>query len=205
MESGPLNGTFHLSAAGSKSTPNTQPSYGHRPMTGPSSATAAKPSTPCACGERRPTKLQFRRILPRRFLRRRSRERRGRVAHPGFVPDESTPRGKACVFCRSISWSPARCKTSSRGSAAGQRLALPSRQGRHPAQRHPPGLAVAELMRILLDRPSWTGTMLAPDRPHPRLHQPYPVARGAGTWPVALFERSAAAPADHLRDQSPLP
>ena len=51
-----------------------------------------------------------------------------------------------------------------------------------------PALAVVELMRILLDQAKLLGRGMAPDRSDPGLHEPHPVAGGAGTWPIALFE-----------------
>ena len=53
-----------------------------------------------------------------------------------------------------------------------------------------PALAVAELMRILLEQgQAGLGPRRGPDRPDPGLHQSHVVARGTfETWPVALFE-----------------
>ena len=70
-----------------------------------------------------------------------------------------------------------------------------------------PSIAVAELMRLLVDeRSSALGTGMGHHAAHARLHQPHAVARGARNLGPAAVPQPAAAPArDHLRDQSPLP
>ncbi len=70
-----------------------------------------------------------------------------------------------------------------------------------------PTLAVPELMRILLDEAhlDWE-QVVGPHAADPGLHEPHAVARGAGEMAAALLPAdAAAAPRDHLRDQSSLP
>ena len=70
-----------------------------------------------------------------------------------------------------------------------------------------PSIAVAELMRLLVDERMlpWDAG-LGHHPAHARLHQPHAAARGARNLGVAAIPGSAAAPArNHLRDQSPLP
>ena len=83
-----------------------------------------------------------------------------------------------------------------------------ARQGRHPAQRHASRrMAVAELMRILLDEAQlgWDQAwdLTAADA---GLHQPHAAARSAGEMAGRLVRDAAAAAAgNHLRDQPPVP
>ena len=68
-----------------------------------------------------------------------------------------------------------------------------------------PSIAVAELMRLLVDDTDWAGTRPGMSPCHLRLHESYPAARGAGELAVgALRLAAAAASGDHLRDQPPL-
>ena len=67
-----------------------------------------------------------------------------------------------------------------------------------------PALAVAELMRILVDEHGASGTGLGDDAGRVRLHQPHAAARGAravADRPVRA--RAAPPPADHLTSQPP--
>ena len=70
-----------------------------------------------------------------------------------------------------------------------------------------PAIAVAELMRLLVDEHAMpVGAGLGDHHPHLRLHQPHAAARGAREVAAAAVPVAAAAPPrDHLRDQPPLP
>ena len=99
-----------------------------------------------------------------------------------LYPDDSTPRGRGLRFVQEYFL--VACSLADIVRAVpppGQRLARAARQGRDPAQRHPP---VAGRRRADADPagsgPAGLGRSVGPDRPDPRLHQPHPVARGAG-------------------------
>jgi hypothetical protein len=90
---------------------------------------------------------------------------------------------------------------------SGVRLRQPAGQGGDPAQRHPSldrrGRADAHPDR---PAPLRMAARLGHRHPQLQLHQPHADARGAGDLagrPVRA--RAAAPPADHLRDQPPLP
>ncbi len=70
-----------------------------------------------------------------------------------------------------------------------------------------PSIAVAELMRLLVDEHGvgWDAG-LGDDAEDLRLHQPHAAARGAGALAdPAVRQPAAAAPRDHLRDQPAVP
>ena len=97
-----------------------------------------------------------------------------------LYPDDSTPAAGTCGSSRSTSWSPARWPTSWRGSAAAATTGTPCPTRSPSSSTTPtPPLAVAELMRILLDEAglgwdeAWDLTV-----PHAGLHQPHADARG---------------------------
>ena len=70
-----------------------------------------------------------------------------------------------------------------------------------------PSIAVAELMRLLVDEYDLAlGARLGDHHPGLRLHLPHPPARGAGDLAGRPLRAGAAPPpGDHLRDQPPLP
>ena len=126
--------------------------------------------------------LQLPRVQPRRLLRRRPGEGRRRVAHAGPLSRRlDAPRQGPAVRPGVL---PGRLLAGRyRGAVPppGQRLARTARQGRDPAQRHPP---VAGRRRADA-HPAGSGQAglgrgVGPDRPDARLHQSHPVARGAG-------------------------
>ena len=82
-----------------------------------------------------------------------------------------------------------------------------SRQGRHPAQRHPPRhrRRRADAHPRRRKRPR-LGRRLGHRQQSLRLHQPHAAARGAGKMArAAVRARAAAPPPDHLRNQPPPP
>ena len=148
-----------------------------------SSATAPTPPTPCACGRRRPWRASTSRPSTRRLLRRGRRQ--GVVARisPRFsIPTTKAFRASSCAWRSSSSSSPARLQ---------HILKIQTTQHRPLAELHRnfaiqmndthPAIAVAELMRLLMDEhamewdTAWHVT-------HARalLHQPHAAARGAG-------------------------
>ena len=152
--------------------------------------------------------LQLPGVQPRRLLRRRPREGRRRGADPGPLPrrldaPRQGPAVRPGVF-------PGRLLAGRHRGAVPpprQRLAGAARQGRHPAQRHPP---VAGRRRAdahpARPGPARLGRSVGPDRPDPGLHQSHADARGPGDLAGhPLRDRLAPAPRDHLRDQPPLP
>ena len=107
-----------------------------------------------------------------------------------LYPDDSTLRGRSLRFCRSTSWSPARWAILFAGSGS---VAMP---GRHCPTKvaiqlndtHP-AMAVAELMRILIDeaRLGWDEAWkLTVDTLAYTNHTLLPEA--LEKWPVELFE-----------------
>ena len=126
-----------------------------------------------------------------------------------LYPDDSTRRRPgAAVLSRSISWCAARWPTSWPASAARTTTgrALPDKVAIQLNDTHP-AMAVAELMRILLDQAqARLGRGVGPDRPHAGLHQSHLAARGPGKMAGPLLRAGLpAAAGDHLRDQPPLP
>ena len=104
-------------------------------------------------GSRSAELLRFGRVQPRRFLRLGTRQGHGRK--PDRVSSIRTtplPPAAGCASARSISWSPARWPTSCAASAQSNNdwHALPDKVAIQLNDTHP-SLAVAELMRILLD------------------------------------------------------
>ena len=91
--------------------------------------------------------------------------------------------------------------------AAARRLRAVPRKVRDPAERHAPSIAVAELMRVLVDEEGidWDAAWSIVDEDD-RVHQPHAVARGARALAGdAVRAPAAAPPADHLRDQPAVP
>ena len=131
------------------------------------------------------------------------------IAHPRPLPRRLDRRAAArCASCRSTSWSPARWPTSSRRfrQRGNDWHALPDKVAIQLNDTHP-ALAVAELMRILLDEAdlgwdeAWDLTVRTLAYTNHTL-----LPEALEKWPVELFELlAAAAPGDHLRDQPPLP
>ena len=187
---------------------------GHRtcsasPTTGRSSATAARRSTRCGSGgpRRRTTSTSASSAAATSSARSPDQvvaESLTRVLYP----DDSTPRGRALRFVQEYFL--VACSLADIVAPLPpprQRLGRAAGQGRHPAQRHPPGAgrrrADAHPARRGQAR---LGRGLGPDRPDAGLHQPHAAARGAGEVAGrALRGAAPAAPGDHLRDQPPVP
>ena len=160
-------------------------------------------------GARRARGLRLRGVQPRRLLRRRPREGRGRDADAGPLSRRfDAAAARACASSRSISWSPARWPTScARFRRRGNDWhALPDKVAIQLNDTHP-SLAVAELMRILLDQAqlgwdeAWDLTVRTLAYTNHTL-----LPEALEKWPVDLFEIvPAPASGDHLRDQPPLP
>ena len=98
-----------------------------------------------------------------------------------LYPDDSTPRGKGLRFVQEYFL--VACSLAdivARFRRRGNDWHALARQGRDPAQRHPPGArrrrADAHPARSGQAR---LGRSLGPDRPDPGLHQSHPAARGA--------------------------
>ena len=121
-----------------------------------------------------------------------------------LYPDDSTPRGRSLRFLQE--YLPGlllagRHRPTVQESR--ERLAGPAAEGRHPAQRHPPGdgRRRADANSPRRGAPG-LGPGLGADRRHAGLHEPHALARGTGE--VAgrpLRAVPAAAARDHLRDQ----
>ena len=124
-----------------------------------------------------------------------------------LYPDDSTIEGHALRFlqeyflvCCSLADIVKRFRRSNDWRALPDKVAI-QLNDTHPA------MAVAELMRILLDqaRLGWDDAWRA-HRGHARLHQSHFAARGAREVAGAdVRDRGAAAARDRLRDQPPLP
>ena len=146
------------------------------PTTGRSSATAAGPSTRCGSGARRRTEdFNFLEFSRGDFFDAVHEKVAAESLTRVLYPDDSTPRGKGLAVRPGVF--PGRLLAGRHRRAVpppGQRLARPARQGRHPAQRHPPG---AGRRRADADpaRPGSArlGRGVGPDRPDPGLHQPH--------------------------------
>jgi starch phosphorylase len=148
-----------------------------------SCSTGSMPATTSArCREQ-----QGRRDVARALSRRLAQGGAGAAAAPGV---SSSP--------------PPRCRTSCAAtcSAYGDLGSLPDKAAIQLNDTHP-AIAVAELMRILIDMhgmdfdEAWDIT-----KRDLRLHQPHAAAGGAGKLAGAAVRAAAAAPhADHLRDQ----
>ena len=149
-----------------------------------SSATAARRSTRCGCGPRpRPDVFDFQEFSAGDFVGAAGRDARRRVADPRPLSrrlDEHGPGAalRAGVLPRRLLAGRPRCGASAARNADWQRAA---RQGRHPAQRHPPGAGRPRADAHPARRgPPRLGRGLGPHPAHARLHQPHAAARGPG-------------------------
>ena len=169
----------------------------------------ARRSTPCACGR------------PRRRTSSTSASSAAATSSAPCPTGSSPRRSPACSTRTTRRPAAGRCGSSRSTSSSRCSLAdivarfrrrgndwpaLPDKVAIQLNDTHP-AMAVAELMRILLDQAeARLGRGVGPDRPDPGLHQPHAAARGPGE--VAGRAVRAAAPAaagDHLRDQPPVP
>ena len=125
-----------------------------------------------------------------------------------LYPDDSTPRGRNLRFVQEyflVACSLADIVARSR--RRGNDWQRPPREGRHPAQRHPPvdGRRRADADLARRGRPR-LGRSVGPDHSHPGVYQPHPDARGARDLAgQPLRVDRAPAPRNHLRDQPPVP
>ena len=158
-----------------------------------SSATAPTRRTRCGCGRRAPRATSTCSSSTRATSGARSRRR----STPRTSPRSSTrttraTRARRCASSSSTSSSPARSRTSSGGSSSGTATStlFPDKFAIQLNDTHP-SIAVAELMRVLVDEEgAGLGRGLvdhAADRSRYTNHTLMPEA--LERWPVALFER----------------
>src|SRR4051794_2703980 len=147
-------------------------------------------------------------VQPRRVRERARRAARGRVPDPGPLPRRLDQHGSGAALRAGIL---PRRLLAGRPRAAlppGQRrLGRAAREGRDPAQRHPPGArrARADAHPARRGGPR-LGPGLGPREAHARLHEPHAPARGAGEVAAAVGRAAAAAPPrDPPRDHPPFP
>jgi starch phosphorylase len=98
-----------------------------------------------------------------------------------LYPEDSTPQGKELRLQQQYFFVACSIKDFIQTDhAQGLRPARPARADHLPAQRHPPGHRIPELMRILVDEHGldWDEAWASPAVL--RLHLPHPAARGAG-------------------------
>ena len=156
------------------------------------SATAARRSTRCGSGRRRRrTTFDFQRIQQRRFRRRAGRDPVGRIPHARPLSRRlHRRRGRGCA---SPGIFPGRCSLADivrrfrRGNADWS--SLPDKVAIQLNDTHP-ALAVAELMRILLDEAKldWDQAWDS-DAADAGLHQPHAAAGGPGEMAGAVVRR----------------
>ena len=152
------------------------------PTIGRSSATAARPSTPCGSGApASPDDFNFLEFSRGDFFdavhEKVGAENLTRVLYP----DDSTAPGRNLRFVQEYFLVACSLADIVARFRRGNRLACPARQGRHPAERHPSvdGRRRADA-HSPRSGPPRLGRRLGPDRAHAGLHQPHAAARGPG-------------------------
>ena len=179
------------------------------PTTAPSSATAARPSTRCGSGApARPDFFDLDEFNSGDFIGAVHDKVAAEALTRVLYPDDSTDTGKGLRFLQEyflVACSLADILARFRRHNSDWRT-LPDKVAIQLNDTHP-AMAVAELMRILLDEVApRLGRGVGPHPADARLHEPHPAARGAREVagpPLRVVP--AAAARDHLRDQPPLP
>ena len=179
------------------------------PTTGRWSVTAGGRSTPSASGRPRPRTSSI--SASSAAATSSARCRTGSSPRRSAASSTRTTRRPAADRCGSSrSTSSSRCSLADIVARFLRRgndwPALPDKVAIQLNDTHP-AMAVAELMRILLDRgQARLGRGVGPHRPHPGVHQPHAAAGGPGEVAGRAVRGPApAAAGDHLRDQPPIP